>query len=156
MKNKYGFISLEAVFALTFLFMVFFFILSIIAYIIPLVTMPTYLHILSNNIRVQGGMTSENVEDFKDAIESNYGYISSNDLRDVIAVEAISIPSNIDVSNIDISTESTEYISRNDKEVILITANVPSNRILPGILSYFNSSISEYYSFTHVVSSERF
>lgn len=138
--------------------MTFFLVIAIISYIIPLMTMPTYLNILSNNARIQGGLTSNNIETFKANISNNYGYIQSGNLKDLIEVTASTIPSGIDVSDIDVSDNSLGYVSRKSGEVIFIEVLIPTNNnLFSGVLSFFNDfSMNDYYRFTQVVSSERF
>lgn len=158
MNNKDGFISLETVISLTALYMIFFLFLGMFVYITPIVTMPTYLYSLSNSARLQGGLTEDDIAAFKETINNNYNYINSNNLKDAIAIEAKTIPSNDDVSNIELDNESLFYASRQHNEVIVVKASIPSNTFFfQGVFNYFNIfNINNNYAFRQVVASERF
>jgi hypothetical protein len=123
---------------------------------LPVSSMENDVNILSYHARIQGGITSENIDTFKENISTKYSYINKNNLEEEIIVEAFTYPSNIDLIGIDISEESSEYVRKEDGETIIIKVQIPINRFsFSGIFRYFGISEFGNYNFNQVVISER-
>lgn len=158
-SRKEGYVSVEAVIAMSFFFIVFFLTLGFFTYIQPHSSLQREVHTLATIAERQGGLTAQDIVDFKDKLQT-YSFIQQS--SNPIEVTAITSPNDIDVSDVvplgGDGTVGTPYITRNSKEVITITATIPANStMLRPIAKFFGvDSISDYYEITESVLSERY
>jgi hypothetical protein len=155
-KGQSGFVSIEAVFAMSVFLIVFMLVIGFFTFIHPYTTIQRDVQALTTLAERQGGLTNQDVQNFKDKLTS-YSFVSESvRVIDVEAVTSESSTSAIGVDGLDVA--GTNYISRDSKEFINITVTVPSNtKTLIPVLRYFNvSGITDKYTFQTSVMSERY
>lgn len=158
-SRKDGYVSIEAVLAMSFFMIVFFLTLAFFTYMQPYSTLQRDVHVLATTAERQGGLTAQDIDLFKDKLNA-YSFIQSS--PNPIEVTAVTKPTNLDVSDVTAlgsqGTAGTPYVPRSSKEVIVVTANIPANStMLKPIANFFGvDSISDYYQISESVLSERY
>lgn len=161
-KNKKGFLSIEAILAVSTALMVILVALGFYTMLYPRIMLQLETHSLAQKAKLQGGLTDmtslaldSDVELFKDRLEE-LGY----ERGDVI-VEAVTQPGNMLAMGVTPLYESgTNYIKRDSNETIRIIVKVPSNGTIKAPLSFFNNQeaidkVPDYYTIVESVMSER-
>lgn len=160
-KNKKGFVAIEAVIILSGVMFFILLFISILTYNYPRIMLEKEVQILAQTAKIQGGLTditSQNVnsdiEVFKDRMEQ-MGYN-----RDEVVIAAKTIQGNLNAIGVTPINDSTgdNYIKRDSKEFIEITVTIPSSEnVLKSPLKYFGmkNALSGKYVIREVVGSER-
>jgi len=154
--KKEGYVSIEAVIAMSFFLVVFFLTLGFFTYIQPHSTLQREVHTLATIAERQGGLTAEDIENFEIKLQS-YRFIQDSSIP--ILITATTQPGDLDVSDVTpFGEEGEDYISRNSKEIITVTATLPSNSsMLKPLANFFGvETISDYYIISESVMSERY
>jgi Flp pilus assembly protein TadG len=158
-SRKEGYVSVEAVIAMSFFFIVFFLTLGFFTYIQPHSSLQREVHTLATIAERQGGLTAQDIQDFKDRLQT-YSFIQQS--TNPIEVTAVTSPDNTDVSDVvplgGDGTVGTPYVPRNSKQIINVTATIPANStMLRPIAKFFGvTSLSDYYEISESVLSERY
>lgn len=158
-SRKEGYVSVEAVIAMSFFFIVFFLTLGFFTYIQPHSSLQREVHSLATIAERQGGLTASDIAEFESKLQT-YSFIQQS--SNPIEVTATTTPNNIDVSDVvplgGDGTVGTPYVTRNSKEIISITATIPANSaMLRPIAKFFGvDSVSDYYEISESVLSERY
>lgn len=158
-SRKEGYVSVEAVIAMSFFFIVFFLTLAFFTYIQPYSSLQREVHTLATIAERQGGLTAQDIQDFEGRLQE-YSFIRTS--SDGVQVTAITYPNYNDVSDVvplgGDGSVGTPYISRNTKEVITITATIPANStMLKPLAEFFGvDTISDTYQISESVLSERY
>lgn len=156
LSQKDGYVSIEAVVAISFFLMIFFLTLAFFTYIQPHSAIQREVHVLATIAERQGGLTPADISLFEEKLQS-YPFIRNSSKN--IEVSAVSQKSGIDVSNVTpLGLSGNHYITRDSKEIITITAKVPSNNtLMKPILNFFGIEfMSDYYIISESVLSERY
>jgi len=150
-NNRDGYVSIEAVFAMSFFLIVFILVLGFFTYVYPYSNIQREVHALATLAERQGGLTADDIANFETSLEK-YDFINNSTLD--TEVIAITSPSGIDATNI----SSTNYVSRDSLEVINVTVKVPSNNLfIKPVAKFFGvTSLSDYYVFVEPVMSEKY
>lgn len=155
--RKEGYVSIEAVFSMVVFFMVFFLTLAIFTYVQPHSSLQRELHTLATIAERQGGLTAQDIEEFENRLQAHIFILESSI---PVEVTAVAYPSNQDVSDVSPigDTTGTPYITRNSKEVIVVSASVPANsQMLKPLAEFFGvDNVSDTYGLSETVMSERY
>lgn len=141
-KNKKGFISIEAIYSLVLVMMVIFVAVGFFGYMYPKIAVEKQVHLLAEKAKIQGGLTDETSQpvnsDISEMLETLEGLgFDKND----ITITATTTPGNKNVIGVTpIDQEGDNYIKRNTKETINISVTYPSNKFIAGPLKYFKVS----------------
>lgn len=158
-SRKDGYVSVEAVIAMSFFFIVFFLTLGFFTYIQPHSSLQREVHTLATIAERQGGLTAQDIADFKEKLQT-HSFIQQSPYA--TEVTATTYPSQDDVSDViplgGDGSVGTPYVTRDSKEIITITATIPANStMLRPIANFFGvDSISDYYEISESVMSERY
>lgn len=167
-RNRKGSFSLEAVVAMMFVLMLIYLAISYYVYLVPRQSMTQEVHTLATISKIQGGLTFEDVEEFKNRLVEK-GYVEE-DKMDEIEVTAVAKGKvngheyEKDVIGVEPLSEGylphdeSSYSHRNSKEIITIQVKIPAKiRLLAGISNFWGSDTSglKYYHFEEIVMSER-
>jgi len=155
-KWESGYISIEAVFAMSFFIATFILTLGFFTYVYPYTLLQKEVHVLATVAERQGGLTAEDVENFRDSLQK---YLFMQNRVDDIEVNAVTSPSGLDAMNVTPLGESGDnYIKRESKEVIEIVVRIPSNnQMIKPVARFFGiTDVSDYYTLTESVMSERY
>lgn len=160
-ERNEGYVSIEAVFAMSFFLIMFILVIGFFTYIYPYTSLQREVHVLASIAERQGGLTPQDISDFQDKISQQHDFIQNSPLG--VEVTAVTQPSGTDVSNViplgeEPSPDTTDYIHRDSKEVINITVTVPANTaMLKPVADFFQvKSFTDTYVLTEPVMSERY
>lgn len=103
------------------------------------------MNVLTRQAQKNGGLTNENILDFKNRIEE-YQFVKESDKP--IVIEGRTIPSGYNV----VGVNGNNYINRDSGEIMEITVKIPSDN---KILSKFTEKNIDYYIFKSSVLSEK-
>lgn len=161
MKNKKeGFVSVEAIISMATLMIMFVMCIGFYVYTMPKLTLEKEVHLLAQKAKIQGGLTYEDINIFKKALEDK-GYNP-----DEVTVEAITVNGSggaigganaIGVDSMN-DSNAVNYIKRAQLTPIEITVTVPANiKLLNGPLTHMltSNSLNKKYYFRETVLSER-
>lgn len=151
-----GYVSVEAVIAMSFFFIIFFLTLAFFTYVQPYSNLQREVHTLATIAERQGGLTNEDILEFETKLQA-YSFI--NESPNPIIVTATTSPSGTDVSNVTpLGEEGNDYVPRSSKEIITVTAVVPANSAWISAVANFLgvTNISDTYTLSETVMSERY
>ncbi|PLS15026.1 hypothetical protein CVD28_24410 [Bacillus sp. M6-12] len=159
-KNKKGFVSIEAIIAMSSALMVILLAIGFFTLIFPRIMLQTEVHDLAQKAKIQGGLTNSisqpvdsDIEQFKDRLVQ-LGYD-----RNSIEVTATTKPGNLNAVGVTpLHDGGSNYIKRDSKEMIQITVRVPANTSIKAPLSFFGddgSNVADKYTLVETVMSER-
>lgn len=164
-KSKRGSFSLEAVISMTFVLFLICLGVGYYTYMTLQQVLTQEVHTLATTAKLQGGLTEQDVERFKDRLVDK-GHIPA-DRRDEIAVIAIAEDEYGNEKNVlgvlplseGYSDDPNAYSHRGSKEIITVTARIPAKvNVLRAMLRFWDTDIKEgmeYYVFQETVMSER-
>lgn len=151
LKNKKGFVSVEAVIAMvTFLCMTLLCI-GFFTYTYPKIFLEKEVHLLAQKAKIQGGLTNSDVTAFKTELE-NRGYKKA----DIVLTAKCGSKNALGVDKI--GSTGKNYIKRTELQPIVINVSIPANKkLLKGPFLHFGltSALSDTYHFRETVLSER-
>lgn len=155
-NSKSGYVSIEAVFAMS-VFIIFFLLsISFFAYLYPQSQLQGEVEVLSLLCQRQGGLTEDDIANFEDSLRK-YSFIDQSDLP--IVVTAKTSPSGFDAIGVtDLEDEGDNYVKRESKEIINLVVQIPANNgLLKNIAQFFGiDSVNDYYYYFEPVMSERY
>lgn len=155
-RDKSGYVTIEAVLAMSFFVIVLFLSIGFFTYIYPQTTLQREIHTLATIAERQGGLTQTDIEQFKEKL-NQYDFIRYAPSE--IEVTAVTSESGIDASNVSpLGSSGTQYITRGSNEIINITVKVPANDgLIRPIAEFFNvTDLSDHYVLSESVMSERY
>lgn len=153
-RNKEGFVAIESVVSMSFFLIFFLLALGFYIHIYAQGTVNRDVHALATIAEQQGGLTSENITDFKNKIEG-YSFLDSNKAVEVTAVTK----SGIDATDISlIESDDSFYISRRAGDYIQVIVSVPaSNPLLQNAAHFFGvGELLDTLQSQEIVYSERY
>lgn len=159
-KNKRGFVSIEAIIATSTALMVVLVAIGFFTLVYPRVMLQMETHNLTQKAKIQGGLTNEisqpidsDIALFKDRL-AQLGYDKSQ-----IEITAMTKPGNLNAIGVTpLKGSGSNYIKRESKELIHIVIRVPANTSIKAPLSFFGndgSNVVEKYTIVETVMSER-
>lgn len=153
-RKKGGYVSIEAVISMSFFMIFFFLLLSFYLFVHPYTMMGRDVHALSVLAERQGGLTTENIETFKERIAESYSFVEHDSVEVYLETSSGKVPISDDL----LDEDSESYIRRESGDLMTLSVSTNSNNFsLSGIAQYFGISKSiERYSFKEVVYSERY
>ena len=160
MNKKSGFVSVEAVISMATLLIVFVMCIGFFTYTMPRVTLEKEVHLLAQKAKIQGGLTNEDVNLFKIALEKR-GYNPEEVTVKAVTVEGSDgSPGGANAIGVDSISDpnAVRYIKRDALTPIEITVTVPANtRLLKGPLSHIfvTNMVNDKYYLRETVLSER-
>ena len=153
-KNKTGNSSIETVFAVVIIVFMLLLIMGFYAYTYPRSVLEKEVHLLAQQAKVTGGLTVEQVEEFKSSI-GEMGYyaeirVTANG-NTALGVTPRNSDNNICTGN------NVKFVKRSSGSKIYIEVKIGANDgLIKGPLQWFNSkSLPENYLITETVMSER-
>lgn len=156
LRAKSGYVSIESVFAMAFLVVLFLLMIGFFTFIHPYTTLNRDVHALATLAQRQGGLTIEDVDNFTSKIE---GYRFVDSTKGDIEVIAYTTPGDMDAIGIDSLDEAGDYyVNRDSKEFIELIVTVPSfNEVLTPVARWFGAqdAVSRY-TFKETFMSERY
>lgn len=148
LKNKKGFITIDAILSLGVALIFFLLFLGIMFLMIPKFTMQGDVHTLAQLARIQGGLYESDINDFKEKISKETG----------AKVEEIHVVlKDKDDNRYDNITDS-DYASHVDGKLLELYVIVPTNKFVQAPMKFFgmqNIENIKYYNFTETVVSEK-
>ncbi|ADO59465.1 hypothetical protein [Paenibacillus polymyxa] len=156
LKKESGFISIETIFAMSFVIIVFTLCLGFFTFVQPYTQLDREVHVLAQLAQRQGGLTMDDVQFFKERV-SAYSFVNLSD--GLIQVDAHTIPDDRDVIGVTSLDEAgDEYVRRDEKELIQLVVTIPShNDILKPVARFLGvSDVSDHYTFKEVFMSDRY
>ncbi|MBP1308697.1 hypothetical protein JOD82_001717 [Paenibacillus sp. 1182] len=156
LTKESGFISIETIFAMSFVIIVFFLCLGFFTFVQPYTKLDREVHVLSQLAQRQGGLTLDDVQLFKERV-SEYSFVNLSD--GIIHVDAHTMPGDRDVIGVTgLEEAGDEYVRRDEKELIQLVVTIPShNEILKPVATFFGvSGVSDKYTFKEVFMSDRY
>lgn len=154
--NRSGFVSIETIWAMTFFLLAFFLLIGFYTFIRPYTTIGRDVHDLSVLAQRQGGLTIEDVDNFKAKL-AEYPFVDES--KGEIEINAYTTPGDMDAIGVDGLDEAGDYyVKRDSKEFIDIVVRVPAyNEVLTPIVRVFNATgVPQTYTFKETVMSERY
>lgn len=141
-KNKKGFISIEAIYSLVLVMMVIFVAVGFFSYMYPKIAIEKQVHLLAEKAKIQGGLTDETSQPVNSDISEMLDTLEGLGFdKEDIKITATTDPGDRDVIGVTpIDQEGDNYVKRNSKEVIVISVTYPSNKFIAGPLKYFKVS----------------
>ncbi|WCF11408.1 hypothetical protein NDS46_31110 (plasmid) [Paenibacillus thiaminolyticus] len=155
-RERAGFVSIEAIFAMSMFLMLFLLLIGFFSYIYPQTTLNREVHALATLAQRQGGLTLDDVDSFVTRIEE-YQFVDTS--RGEIEVSAYTTPGDMDAIGVNgLDEAGAYYVKRDSKELIELTVTVPSyNQLLTPVARFFGvSGVSEHYAFREIFMSERY
>lgn len=156
LKRESGFVSVETVFAMSFVIIVFLLVLGFFTFVQPYTKLDREVHALAQLAQRQGGLTLDDVQNFEEKLA---GYEFVNVSRGDIEVFAHTIPGDMDAIGVDGLEEAGQYyVKRDQKEFIELIVTVPShNEVLKPVANFFKvGGLAEKYTFKETFMSERY
>lgn len=173
LKNRNGFMSVEALFGLTAILMVIILAIGFFTYMIPRQQLEQEVNILARTAKLNGGLTDTQVNNFKKNLES-YGY-KEDELKDSVSIRLTDLsgetitstvlnvedPLDISHSRNEPETEEPRYIKRSEDIIMEVRVEVPAKKQgLMGVFGFFDigedeDPLSDNYVFKERVVSER-
>ena len=151
MKNKKGYISIEAVIAYSVLLIFTLLIMSFFVYAYSSISVSDQTYSLRILATKHGGLTSDDIDLFVTQIE-NMGYMQNK-------TETIQITLEDKYGNSYLNIDDTSYLSSSEDNHLILKVNVPANNeFLNSILIGFdiNNLTGHNYSFSYLVVSEKY
>ena len=148
-KGKKGFITIDAIFAIVVSLVFALLFIGLMFLMIPKFTMQGEVHSLAQLARIQGGLTQEDVNEFKTKLSESGGY-DKDDIYVVLKDESTG-------TKYDNITDAN-YSKRADGKMLQLYVIVPTNKAILAPLNFFgltNVDFLEYYNFTETVVSEK-
>lgn len=159
-QNKKGFVSIEAIISMATFLIMFVMCIGFYVYTMPKLTLEKEVHLLAQKAKIQGGLTYEDVDIFKENLKLK-GYNPDEITVNAVTVKgsggAVGGASAIGVDGINVDN-ATNYIKRSEVTPIEISVSVPANtKLLKGPLSHMLSTkaLNDKYYFRETVLSER-
>lgn len=170
LKNRKGFMSIEAILGMSAVLMVILLGIGFFSYMMPKQGIEQEVNLLGRLAKMNGGLTEDDVKAFKEEMKirkyeedevkldiqlktSTGAPVSVAETRDKISPLAITGKAN------EAGNQTHKYIHRSEQLIIEIRAEMPSNKKgLLGALWFFNidgDSVSDTYVFKERVISER-
>lgn len=161
LKSKKGFVSIEAVISMVAVIFVVLLAIGFFGYMHPKIMFEKDVQILAQKAKVQGGLTDEtsepggnsDIEIFKKSLEDRGFDVSK------VEITAKTKPGNYSVIGVTpLNSSGNNYLKRDSKELMVITAKIPANRGgLMAPLKFFGivGGLNEYYCISEAVMSER-
>lgn len=149
LKNKKGFITIDAVLSLGVALIFFLLFLGVMFLMIPKFTMQGDVHTLAQLARIQGGLYESDIDDFKAKISKETG-AKESEIHVVLKDET----NNIRYDNI----SDGNYSSHVDGQILQLYVIVPTNKFIQAPMKFFgmqNIENMKYYNFTETVVSEK-
>lgn len=143
-NKKNGFVSIEAVLFGSAIAIVFFILVGFFSYIYPSFVLQREVGVLTRQAQQNGGLTTENVSEFKNKV-NKYKFVKESGKEVVITAKT-------SPSNYNAIVSGNSYISRDSDEVIDIEIKIPTDN---RIIKKFTDKSSDYYIFKSSVMSER-
>ena len=156
LRNESGFVSIETIFAMSFVVIMFILCLGFFTFVQPYTKLDREVHVLSQLAQRQGGLTLDDVQFFKERI-AEYSFVNLSDGD--IQVDAYTMPGDRDVIGVTgLDEAGDEYVRRDEKELIQLVVTIPShNEILKPVATFFGvSGVSDKYTFKEVFMSDRY
>lgn len=158
-KKKKGYISIEAIFGMTALLMIVLLIVGLFTYMYPRQTLEKHVHILAQEAKVTGGLTTEQIDDFQSTL-TDMGFVSS--------LNVYTIQGGAEKNLLGVAPKGTPYATctsgvyknfarRDSGQKIVISVSVKAkDSLVNSVLRFFGGSfLPENYVFTETVLSER-
>ena len=159
MKKKKGYITIEAIFGMTALLMIVLLMVGLFTYMYPRQTLEKHVHVLAQEAKVTGGLTTEQIEDFQTTL-TDMGYVSS--------LNVYTVQGGAEKSLLGVAPKGTPYTTctsgvynnfarRDSGQKIVISVSVKAkDGLVNSILGFFGGSfLPKNYIFTETVLSER-
>ncbi|AJD93440.1 hypothetical protein JMA_41230 (plasmid) [Jeotgalibacillus malaysiensis] len=177
LKNKNGFMSVEALFGLTAILMVIILAIGFFTYMIPRQQLEQEVNILARTAKLNGGLTTQQVEDFKQNLES-YGY-KKEELTDAVTIQLEDFSgaefsddrfTEMGLNNLSVvaipmkrsegdSADGARYVKRSEEVIMEVRVEVPAKKQgLMGAFWFFDvedDTVSDTYVLKERVVSER-
>jgi hypothetical protein len=159
MKNKKGFVSIEAILATSTALMVVLVAIGFFTLIYPRVMLQMETHNLAQKAKIQGGLTTAITQPVDSDIEQfmkrmmELGYE-----RDDVEITATTKPGNYNAIGVTpLQVAGSNYVKRDSKEMIHIVIRVPANTSIKAPLGFFRNDtpVNEKYTIVETVMSER-
>ena len=158
MKNKKGYISIEAIFGIIAFLMVTLLIVGLFTYMYPRQTLEKQVHLLAQEAKVTGGLTAEQISDFQSTL-SDMGYTAKISAYTKVAGSERNV---LGVAPKGTSQDTctsiyTSFVRRDSGQKIIISVSIQSkDGLANGVLKFFGGSLlPNDYEFTETVMSER-
>lgn len=158
-KDKKGFVSIEAVVVMSGVLMLMLFLISLFTYNYPRIMLEKDVQTLSQKAKIQGGLTDSvsepnhsDVETFKNEL----GKLGFDKNKIVITAKTINGNRNA-IGVTPINAKGNNYISRDSKDLIEINVKIPvKDNLVNTPLKFFGGDNKErFYNLREVVGSER-
>lgn len=156
MKNNSGYVSVEAVFALSIFLIMFLMCISMFTYVYPQIQLQNEVKALSVICERQGGLTDEDILNFESSLQK-YSFVAESEIPVIVTAETY--PSGLDAIGVTgLDETGTNYIKRNSREIIGLTIKIPTNNSFVNQMMHFFdvAGVGDYYVFYEPVMSERF
>lgn len=141
-KDNRGFISVESIIPLTIFVFIFVIIIEFFNFLYPTITLQIETHTLTQKAKIQGGLTSTDVNNMKSNLERK-GF-------DISKIQIIAKTNSRDVSNVTpLNQNGSNYIKRNSGDEITVKIIVPADTRVNGWLLGFGSKA--FSKNTHVI-----
>lgn len=151
MKNKKGYISIEAIISYSLLLMFLLLIIAFFTYGFSGVTMADQSYQLRKVATEHGGLRTIDIETFISHV-NNVGYMQDKSVPIEIYLED-------ENGNSYLNIDETSYLSSDEDKTLTLKINIPANNdFLDVVLLGFDVSdiTGDYYSFSYLVQSERY
>lgn len=149
LRNKKGFITIDAILSLGVALIFFLLFLGVMFLMIPKFTMQGDVHTLAQLARIQGGLYESDIDEFKTRISKETG----------AKVEDIHVVLKDDNTNMRYDNISEgNYASHVDGQILQLYVIVPTNKFVQAPMKFFgmqNIENIKYYNFTETVVSEK-
>jgi hypothetical protein len=159
--NKKGFVSIEAIIAMVAVMFVMLLAIGFYGYLHPKIILEKEVQSLAQKAKQQGGLTNSASQPTNSDVSifmadlKGMGYDTTK-----VTLTAVTNPGNVNCVGVTpLGSTGSNYLSRNSKQMIVITAKIPTMTKggITAPLAYFgiSSGVDDYYYIRETVMSER-
>lgn len=146
LKNKKGFISIEAIMVGTVILLTIYALIGVFIYVYPTFELQREVHLLGKVAQINGGIPDKELNEFKNKI-NKISFVKKS--GKAVIIEAKTTQGNDNA----IGVTNSKYISKSSGNVINVVVKIPSNN---SIIKSFTSKNTDYYTFKTSVMSEKY